>query len=111
MLMTETKDLFLEGFEADVIHEEWCSNSSRVLKRDLVKMGEKYILSLYGAVGNKETKELLGVRIEILSAEEYSVEDVRLLYEYFKQHPFQLKYSIWLYDRDHVNLDCMGVYP
>jgi hypothetical protein len=109
--MTETGPDPLNWFDFPALGAEWEVNSSRVLKRDLVKQGYDKIMSLYGAVRDKETNELLGVRIEILAYEEYNYEDINYLYFYFDTHPLKIKYSIWIYEREHIHIELMGVYP
>jgi hypothetical protein len=90
---------------------EWEANSSRVLKRDLVKQGYDKIMSLYGALRIVETGELIGIRIELLSKTPYDTPGISFIYNYFNHNRYPLKYCIWTYDPEGPGLTLRGVYP
>jgi len=109
--MTETNQEPEIWFDLPALAVEHEANSSRVLKRDLVKQGYDKIMSLYGAVRDLESKELTGVRVEILARDRYTEWEVWLIHEYFRLRPRPVKYSIWIFEREHADLYVMGVYP
>jgi len=109
--MTETSNRPEIWFDLPALKAEWENNSSRVLKRDLIKQGYDKMMSLYGAVRNKTSKEIMGIRVEILSKHSYDTWAIEYINAYFHPLTIPLKYSIWIYEPETHTLDLRGVYP
>jgi len=109
--MTETSQEPENWFDLPALAEEHEANSSRVLKRDLVKQGYTHIMSLYGALRIKEPEELLGIRIELLSKTAYDSNAIKSIYGHFLSNRYPFKYCIWTWDREGLGLELRGVYP
>lgn len=93
--MTEN-DLF--SMDTEALKQFAETSSSRTVKRRYVKMGYTNMMSLYGALHNKEENKTIGARIEIMSNTRYTKEIVWGIYDFFNEMRLLTIYSIWLYD-------------
>jgi len=79
--------------------------ASRTLKRQLIKRGYTWQISLYGVQTNTATKKSEYRRIEILSNKPYTRNTLVLIYGFFGEFIPPYKYSIWTYNASTDDLD------
>ncbi len=84
--------------------------SARTKKREAIKLGYEFQLSLYGVVKNFKSGEDEYRRIEVLSNIPYDQEIFFSLYEFFSQVIPPSKYSIWRYDKVSGDIKSWGVF-
>jgi hypothetical protein len=74
---------------------------NRKLKKWLYDQGYAHQLSLYGVWRNRETGDLIPMRVEVLSKKPFFQADVVRVHDFFTRYPPLLKrYVIAVYDKD-----------
>jgi hypothetical protein len=95
--MSGINEIFLDQFNAPLIKGEWENARSRALKRELIKEGYSHQISFYGILTHKETGASQYSRIEVLSDEALSGDEIALMHEFYKAlKPLDI-YTIWIY--------------
>lgn len=99
---------FQELSEAD--RKQLFSPKSRTVKRQLIKKGYTWQLSIYGVQKTHENNEREYRRIEVLSNIIYTEKIVHQIYYYFENFIPSAKYTIWTYTGETDNLEQEGAF-
>lgn len=83
--------------QIEYLHKVSMFRQITVIKRQLIKLGFIYQLSLYGVMQNKETKAVSYRRIDVLIDEPVTHEIFTRIYDFFQVIKPPAKYSIWAY--------------
>ena len=73
---------------------------AKEVKDSLAPQGYTFVMSLYGALRDKETGRVTPRRIEILSQKMLNENDINLIYRWFQNMPPEKSYTIWIYNRE-----------
>ena len=77
---------------------------AKEIKDQLQPLGYTFVMSLYGALRNKETQRVEPRRIEILSQKSLNEVDVELIYRWMQKMPPEKPYTVWIYKRENNQL-------
>jgi hypothetical protein len=82
--------------------------AAQALKATLAAAGYKYALSLYGIVYNARTDTNNYCRIEVVTRQFWTGDDVTYIKGFFEYIIPVQEYTVWSYDREPKLLKCRG---
>lgn len=101
---------FIWEFDAEEVKRIAESGSAKRVKREWIKKGYEYQLSLYGVLLHTEVGESEYKRIEVLMDVPWTEEALHLIYDFFKMFKPPSPYSIWLYNDERGAVTEVGRY-
>jgi hypothetical protein len=90
--------LFLEEIDSKALQEAAAESGARRAKRELIKQGYTWMLSIYGAIYNNEDDTFSYRRIEVLSDDAWDRESILIVYSVFSGILTPFVYSVWAYN-------------
>jgi hypothetical protein len=82
----------------------------RRLKRQIIKEGFKYQLTLYGALHDKKNNKTTPIRTDIYVNKPYTLKIFDFIVRLFMQFPLRWKFSLWTYDSKTDDMKLIGSY-
>jgi hypothetical protein len=102
--------LFLEEIDTVALQEAAAESGARRAKRELIKQGYTWMLSIYGAIYNNGDDTFSYRRIEVLSNDAWDRESILLVYSIFSGILTPFVYSVWSYNYHTQKLGLKGGY-
>lgn len=98
------------NFDVEALIAESDRHASKRVKREWLKKGYSYQMSLYGAVYNEDEDKFTARRIEILSDYPWIPRTLKAVADGFNEYMPHFRYSIWAFSHSALNLKLIGGY-
>lgn len=98
------------GFDEREIKRIEKTYGAKRIKREYIKKGYEFQLSLYGVLSDREKDESGYHRIEVLLNVPWTQRALHLIYDFMKALKPPSPYSIWIYDDSREAIKMVGSY-